>query len=101
MRLIDAHALAESIGIPIPDGNGMYTEEQEDFLYNGVVMFLYELAREINDAPTVGATPVVRCKNCTHYHKGEQGWYCDTLVFGSNGIQDEFYCANGEENEHD
>lgn len=52
MRLIDADALNPD-DIPCYYGSSCYTEEVEEWL---------------NDAPTIDAVPVVRCKDCDHKH---------------------------------
>ena len=65
-RLIDANALLENIQYRLPV-NDMVAQ-----LINDIV----DITRtQIVNAPTVDAVPVVRCKDCKHYH-AEQGW-CD------------------------
>lgn len=58
--------------------------------------FDYVDAEDIDNAPTVDAVEVVRCKDCKHSWKDLGGLTCshgvcvDCVVFG------DFYCANGE-----
>ena len=63
----------------------------------------------IDVAPTVDAVPVVRCKDCKHYHK-ETGWCCHHSHFiDSEGnachpwessnwkmFDENYFCADGE-----
>lgn len=75
---------------------------------NGKIRFCYEIgeapcrACDIGDtidyfldediSPTVDAVPVVRCKDCKHYHNG---FNCDLL---QKPIMkgDDWFCADGE-----
>lgn len=59
MRLIDVDAFKEYMNIPEPDEDGNFTEEQEIFLY-GIVIFMSELAMELDCAPTAAAVPIDR-----------------------------------------
>lgn len=58
MRLVDADRLFESIYDNVSTPYEEATVAKEDCL------------GEIEDAPTVDAVPVVRCKDCTHYDLG-------------------------------
>ena len=54
---------------------------------------------EIDDAPTIDAVEVVRCKDCewSDWYKtldGEHRCYC--MVHGSSGHTDDDYCSYGE-----
>lgn len=79
MRLIDADALIDELGI-----------SDEDIIFEGMLV----------DAPTIDAVPVVRCKDCRHavdyYHEGD--CYCSNPKWGLNyfGGSWEFYCADAE-----
>ena len=57
MRLIDADALKQNLDIPEPDDEGNFTEEQTIFMY-GIVMFMSEIAMQIDCEETVDAVPV-------------------------------------------
>ena len=81
MRLIDADALKKQC-YPFPCAIGV-----EDAV----------TIRAINEAPTIDAVPVVRCKECEYYNttgcsKGF-GW-CESM---DRGVSDNFYCANGKQ----
>ena len=68
MRLIDANALIEEA-----NAEGAYG---------------YVDAKQIADAPTVDAVPVVRCRDCKHRYSDSWCEYEDD--------DDNFYCARGE-----
>ena len=68
MRLIDANALIEEA-----NAEGAYG---------------YVDAKQIADAPTVDAVPVVRCRDCKHRYSDSWCEYVDD--------DDNFYCARGE-----
>lgn len=58
MRMIDADALEPHEQLE-PMGNGQY--EYVEVVYKD----------DIDDAPTIDAVPVVRCKDCKHRHEDE------------------------------
>ena len=83
MRLIDADALKDKCYITI---NGTTIGR------NNYVMF-----HEIDDAPTIDAIEVVRCKDCIHYESdGGAFMVCriDDMV-----VDDTDYCSYGERKE--
>ena len=74
MRLIDADALMEKIGI---------TKECKDCARNGMRGCLESSAfvwacESITEAPDIEAVPVVRCKDCAKAQHDTifGGWYC-------------------------
>ena len=80
-RLIDANALIEEA-----NAEGAYG---------------YVDAFQIADAPTVDAVPVVRCRECKHWHK--ETLFCDYMPYGEarervNWYADDF-CSYGERKE--
>ena len=85
MRLIDADALKKEL----------HTWDMQD-LYLPV-----HFEDMIDDAPTVDAVQVVRCKDCEHWKReenqvGEIGddYFC---AFGQNkSYREDFFCADGE-----
>lgn len=85
MRPIDADALS----IRVMDAS-YYDNADEDVIWNLV-----------QDAPTIDAVPVVRCKDCCcHDSQGHMGsyvcnevHYCSKLKFGT---KDDEYCSFGE-----
>ena len=82
MRLIDADAL-------LVDGFakfvfGDWTNDEETILRVAV-----------NEAPTVDAVPVVRCKDCMYKEITQPGMvYCPNMVGG--WVDEEWFCAGGE-----
>lgn len=81
MRLIDADALTETIGIR---------------LYSGAVMEFVSV-EDIAKQPTVDAVPVIRCKDCAFYLTG----YNQTRYCAKDGIlkRETYYCAGAERKE--
>ena len=77
MRTIDADALKETKYVY--HDNGEVGER------------LYISFDEIDNAPTVDAVPVVRCKDCKHYKNG----LC-FFTMRRHGLHDDWYCADGE-----
>ena len=80
MRLIDADALNPD-DIPCYYGSSCCTEEVEEWL---------------NDAPTIDAVPVVRCKDCRAMYTVGHGYrWCKVwermLLMGEDG-----FCSYGE-----
>ena len=80
MRLIDA---AEAM---------KYITDEYNRKRTGDGLRLAWIEKAINDAPTVDAVEVVRCKDCRHYNAG-----FECLIEGY-GIErpKEWFCADGE-----
>jgi hypothetical protein len=78
MRLIDADKL----------------ERQE--YWGNERCFDYVDAEDIDNAPTVDAVPVVRCKDCKHSWEDIGGLTCSHGVCVDCVVLGDFYCANGE-----
>ena len=99
MRMIDADALEPHEQLE-PMGNGQY--EYVEVVYKD----------DIDDAPTIDAVPVVRCKDCKHRHEDEcpmqfeeqfdidegDGYY-DTEYIIHDYTQDDGFCSWGERKE--
>ena len=81
MRLIDADALKE-------------------YATGGVTSVVLLTLAEIDNAPTVDAVPVVRCKDCKYNseHKaiGEDGLWCDYWAIDPD---ENDFCSYGERRE--
>lgn len=75
MRLIDADMLPE---------------------YTGYALSADEVATAVENAPTVDAVPVVRCKDCKNYVRHDHR--CGRM---NHGFKDDFFCAWGERREDD
>ena len=94
MRLIDADALMKTLGITDMDcekcewqsGYGAYCSRGGDF---------EDACSAIEDAPTIDAVEVVRCKDCRYSDATINGGvYC--LRTSSFGWTDESFCSDGE-----
>lgn len=79
MRLIDADALGIGKANPLVFDRPEYAHG-----WNCAVGI-------IQDAPTIDAVPVVRCKDCKEYYKGK----CDS-VLGLPNPYPESFCSFGE-----
>lgn len=85
MRPIDADALIEDIKTKLWDWDTV------DGITSSTV--LKQTITDIDNAPTIDAVPVVRCKDCKHSQKDElwgMRWCKGTTV------KDEHFCADGE-----
>lgn len=86
MRLIDADALKDKCYITV---NGTTIGRTN-----------YVMFHEIDEAPTIDAVQVVRCKDCIHWKADnevfELGFCC---VFPQKWVAETFYCADGERRE--
>ena len=86
MRLIDADALKYE---PVPKGDRNYRTYNLDDAYDDGYDDAFV---DINNAPTIDAVPVVRCKYCKHYNAGFE---CLKEGYGIEYPQD-WFCADGE-----
>ena len=77
----------------IIDADYLLAEAMADGAYG------YVDAKQIADAPTIDAVPVVRCKDCK-WHEDEQPGvvYCPWVVGGWVG--DGWFCKGGERKEN-
>jgi hypothetical protein len=85
VRLIDADALKAS---------AMQVTETNEISFNNCFPY-WQFSKCIEQAPTIDAVPMVRCKECEHYNTTGCsvgfGW-CESM---DRGASDDFYCANG------
>ena len=82
MRLIDADA----VKFKFPYG----------FNNNGILMVPYNSCKcSLDNAPTVDAVPVVRCKDCKHMRRDNVGVFCKVWN-GYNGCGADGFCSYGE-----
>lgn len=85
MRLIDADA----VKFKFPYG----------FDSDGILMVPYNSCKcSLDDAPTVDAVPVVRCRNCKHMRRDNVGVFCKVWT-GYNGCGEDGFCNYGERRE--
>ena len=78
-----------------------YGNENAEQQYDSYsTMMMYEIADEIEDAPTVDAVEVVRCRECKQGEVDDPDfpdqYYCHAGCGWNNG---DFYCAYGEREE--
>ena len=68
--------------------------------YNGYALSASEVAMAVENAPTVDAMPVVRCKECKYYlHSNEKCELIDTRLHfyeTRNRWTDDDFCSWGE-----
>lgn len=84
MRLIDADALRENMQWCID--HGMYDKP-------------YDYLAEIDDAPTIDAVDVVRCRDCKYWHSNTE--FCDIWSYPNVARRtlNHEYCRRGERRE--
>ena len=78
-----------------------------DFACKGCIRYRSSLSCEecvVNDAPTVDAVPVVRCRECKHRRKSicGDGYQCCNEYYGmASGValKDDDFCSYGERKE--
>lgn len=94
MRLIDADNLMCDIGCVDAVKYGNETPEQQHNSYSTLIM--YEIANYINDAETIDAVEVVRCRDCIAFGKSPYGHpglgWC--RIYGHH-FNPDYYCASG------
>ena len=77
---------------------GNESAEQQHDSYS--TMMMYEIADEIEDAPTADVVSVIRCKECKQGEVDDPDfpdqYYCHAGCGWNNG---DFYCAYGEREE--
>lgn len=83
-RLIDANALKESVMKEIRH----YWNEGEGGYY-----LAEDVIPDIDNAPTVDAVEVVRCRDCKHVQKDE---LFGTLWCNGTIVKGDYFCASGE-----
>ena len=90
-RLIDADAYKHILkGWLSETYSGRYGSEDE-----GAAIF--RCICQLDDAPTVDAVPVVRCKDCEYSNKALYGWlWCTAGPCGGKAVLEDFYCKCGE-----
>ena len=100
-RMIDANALLSEMEKYSDDT----ARSKNEYLF-GMQQRLETCIELVEDAPTVDAVPVVRCKDCMHYGftdnriPEEQVWWC---YFWDDVRSPDAYCSDGEreDSEHE
>lgn len=111
MRLIDADAvIAEQYDIlkKLYGGTAQTLKDHLDIdddlsvpihameMYSRAKQFYYGLKGIVENAPTVNAVPVVRCKDCRNSYEGIDGWICSFGPCVDCVVPDDFFCSFGE-----
>ena len=112
MRLIDADAvIAEQYDILQKLYGGMkqalkdHLDIDDDLsvpihameMYSRAKQFYYGVKGIMENAPTVDAVPVVRCKDCEYSNKALYGWlWCTAGPCEGKVVLEDFYCKCGE-----
>ena len=93
MRLIDGDAMVTALRVA---AKHMHTSDSE--WLKGYAEGLNAASNAIEEAPTVDAVPVVRCKDCigkVHWYKDDYGCTICGLS-GFLGIEENDFCSCGE-----
>lgn len=94
MRLIDVDALRADYGMAedCKDCKTGYRSCEYDRIYSKM-----DFCGWLDDAPTVDAVPVVRCKNCEHHESYGAFMYCERH---SMTVSADYYCGDGKDGDH-
>ena len=84
MRLIDADSLKTKVEAMV-----VHRVIESDYDFGGNQAFDYVADILIEDAPTIDAVEVVRCKDCRHWRTS----YC---VIHGDSWEETDYCSDGE-----
>ena len=100
MRLVDADALKEDCRMAndCKDCKTYVRDCEYDRIYTKM-----DFCGWIDDAPTVDAVPVVRCKDCKHWRKytDEQLGECMTTIRDTKVTRSDDYCSESERKDGD
>lgn len=70
----------------------LFSENSQEIPY----LLAAKVLREVSDAPTVDAVPVVRCKDCRNSYEGIDGRICAYGPCVDCVVPDDFFCSFGE-----
>ena len=84
MRLIDADALIDKY--------------QSEF---SIDVFRYEILEDLNEAPTVDAVPVIRCKDCIRWRRSKSDITAKVCDWDGYERTESDYCSWAKRIEHD
>lgn len=76
------------------DANEILKSEHQHYDY--MADEYYVLVRDIENAPTVSAKPVVRCKDCVNATRDKYGIVC---TYHDRDVGEDDYCSWGERKE--
>ncbi len=85
MRLICADALLKAF----------YKSIDDVVLHGGKIVPFQDI---IQNAPTIDAVPMVRCKDCKHCNTdwAMGKWYGSCKIWNTHSVMADWYCVNGE-----
>lgn len=96
-RLIDADALKAALGMKddCSECKDTWKACHYDRIYSKM-----DFCEWIDDAPTVDAVQVVRCKECKYGEQDDYGWICTNIDGGIMGDENgNGFCCEGERRE--
>lgn len=108
MRLIDGDALADSLRESKNKLKEILDDERCEMEYRiceGQMITFIEAILRVNEAPTIDAVPVVRCKDCKNRQDPGKCPFCFTEVIDVDGgrlykfndlTHDDGFCNRGE-----
>lgn len=104
MRIIDADELKEQLKLRFENAYKWRCETIYKEKADGAIAAFLEAIRTLNNAPTVDAIPVIRCKDCkwfTRYAeiKSRESGCCTKLKPAGDGhfiCWGDWYCKDGE-----
>ena len=97
MRLIDAEKLAEVLNRYFA---APHVQLRNSDISVGLRMGINTCLTFLNNANTIEAEPIVRCKECIYWKSGENE--CDKwehCILHNIGIDPDSFCSNGERKE--
>lgn len=108
MRLVDATALVADVlkerdKIPLVLPAAIYELRKEKPSIQGELMRggIRKALHCIENAPTIDAAPVVRCKDCEYSYDDISSLCCSHGVYVDCEVPPNFYCAEGKRKEPD
>ena len=90
MRLINADALKEVICDNVYPVTDYFNSRDYGMFWTGGI------EKAINEAPTIDAVQVVRCKGCRYYESKCDYPFC---YYTENNVEPDGYCSFGEKTE--
>lgn len=99
MRLIDADALKIKVEAMVEH---KVLESDYDYGCNQTLDYVADIL--IDNAPTIDAEPIVRCKECMYFKKWAIDFTGDTIELNScsynnHGMNEDGYCSRGKRRE--
>ena len=64
-------------------------------------IILQDFIALLEDAPTIDAVPVIRCKDCNYYYVYDKHNFCDLDIEMMRDLDPNYYCASAERKEDD